>query len=136
MKKPAIQFLLALGLGLSALSMSASALDYGILRPRSTVDSTGLPSLNGIPPTDTGRPQVGGALGTFAAVGLTYYVGGYSNGGEGGGVSGSYGTANSGWQNYSCVWGMGYQGLKGPFIGPGNTVLTQLCPAGSGAIYY
>ena len=62
-KKPAIQFLLALGLGLSALSMSASALDYGTLRPRSTVDSTGLPSLNGIPPTDTGRPQVGGAYG-------------------------------------------------------------------------
>ena len=62
MKKPAIQFLLALGLALSALSMSASALDYGILRPRSTVDSTGAPSLSGIPPVKTGGPPVGGAL--------------------------------------------------------------------------
>lgn len=55
--------MLAVGLGLSALSMSASALDYGILRPRSTVDSTGVPSLNGIPPTPIGPGSAGGGLG-------------------------------------------------------------------------
>ena len=63
MKKTAISFMLGVGLGLSALSMSASALDYGTLRPRSTVDSTGVPSLSGIPPTPIGPPQVGGGYG-------------------------------------------------------------------------
>ena len=60
--------MLALGLALSALSMSASALDYGILRPRSTVDSTGAPSLSGIPPTTTLPTQVGGGLGNRIGV--------------------------------------------------------------------
>ena len=64
MKKPVFHFMLALGLALSALSMSASALDYGILRPRSTVDSTGVPSLSGIPPRDPNASgSVGGGLG-------------------------------------------------------------------------
>ena len=55
MKKPIVHFLLAIGVVLSTLSMSASALDYGVLRPRSTVDSTGTPSLVGTPPrSDSG----------------------------------------------------------------------------------
>ena len=109
MKKPAIQFLLALGLGLSALSMSASALDYGTLRPRSTVDSTGLPSLTGQPLVKIGDPPVGGGLGTLAAVDLTFQT-----------------ADGAGSVRYDCARGMGRLNATDPKTG------AQLCPAGSG----
>ena len=82
---------------------------HGALRQRSTVDSTGAPSLSGIPPTKTGNGPVGGGLGTLAAVDLTFE------------------TADSSTNvRYDCAWGMGRLNATDPKTG------AQLCPAGSG----